>query len=77
VDPEHELRLEEDDRLESRWHHVAVTKDYKCQLCGDYPSYDERWIYFETGWCAAHGRHLLKERFESEQQSGRRKSKRR
>jgi len=77
VDPETELRLEEEDRLESRWHYVAVKKGYRCELCGEYPSYDEREIYFETRWCGAQG-HLLEERFvESGQHSTDRKSKRR
>jgi hypothetical protein len=63
MDANTELRIEEDGRIEERWHHVAVKKGFRCLLCGEYPSYDEREIYFETGMCGGHG-HLLDERLQ-------------
>jgi hypothetical protein len=56
-----EAQQDDHDEVAIRWHHVAVKKGFRCSLCGDYPSYDEREIFFETGWCGAHG-HLLEER---------------
>jgi hypothetical protein len=49
------------DEVAERWHHVAASKGFRCALCGEYPSHDEREIFFDTGWCGAHG-HLLEER---------------
>jgi hypothetical protein len=53
-----EARIAADDDAEIRWHHVAVRKGFRCALCGEYPSYDEREIFFETDWCGGHGQHL-------------------
>ena len=39
---------------EERWYHVADTKGYQCERCGNTPPFSERELYFETdlcGWC--------------------------
>ena len=56
-----EAEMDAHDEAAVRWHHVAVRRGFRCALCGEYPSYDEREIFFGTGWCGAHGR-LLEER---------------
>ena len=39
---------------EARWAHVADSKGYRCLVCGERPSYDEREVYFETKLCSYH-----------------------
>ena len=40
-----------EDGKEAAWEHIVDQKGYACDRCGNPPSYDEREIYFETGYC--------------------------
>jgi hypothetical protein len=46
-----EWQRQEDD---ARWRKVAHTLAYRCAVCGEIPSYEERQIYFVKRLCAFH-----------------------
>jgi hypothetical protein len=47
-----QAQLQEWDSQELDWQHEAEKKGHRCGICGNVPSYDEREVYFDTGYCA-------------------------
>lgn len=47
-----ELELQQWEDRERRWEVVAKKNGYDCEICGNTPTYDERDIYFDTGYCS-------------------------
>jgi hypothetical protein len=44
---------DEVERTEERWDHVAEDEGHECGICGASIIYDERDVYFRSGFCAA------------------------
>lgn len=43
--------IEEHEENERKWEFVAKEKGFLCKRCGDPPLFEERLIYFDTGYC--------------------------
>lgn len=43
--------IEEHEKKEEQWEFVALKEKFICKRCGNPPLFDERQIYFDTGYC--------------------------
>jgi len=49
-----QLEIQQFEESEFRWRKVCESKHYMCKICGDFPMFDERELFFENDHVCAH-----------------------